>query len=437
MKRNILNKLINWKNSQNRKPILLKGARQVGKTYIIKEFGKTNFENVHYFDFMKNKKLCDSFLDTLNPDQILLNLELQNKIKIDINKDLIVFDEIQECEKAISSLKYFYETYPGAFIIGSGSFLGLSLGTSSFPVGKVEKLNLYPMSFFEFLEGIDNEKILNLMTDGYVNNKISKVLHDEVLIYLKYYIITGGLPEVVSTFHENSNDLQLAFAKVRELQKSLLFDYEADISKHSGKSNAVKILSVFNNVPLQLARENKQNKKFIFKNILPKNSNYSNLEDPISWLTKAGLIHKISICKRAVEPLKAYTEENRFNLFMFDIGILGAMLDLDPISIFKSTYKEYKGYIFENFVIQELVSSQKFDFYSWKEGTSEIEILARTESGITPIEVKSGLNTKAKSLKVFVEKYAPQKRYLLSPLNIKKCDSGMVFLPIYCASLIQ
>ena len=409
----------------------------MGKTYILNKFGKEKFANYHHFDFSQKKTLFNAFEGNLDPDEIILNLEIQNNIEIDINKDLIIFDEIQDCPKALTSLKHFFEKYPDSFIISSGSFLGTTLSEEPYPVGTVRPMSLYPMTFFEFLRGMEQGKLLSAIINGTEKGLLSPAIHETAFKFFKYYLITGGLPQVVQEFKDGFTKLSKAFHKVRELQQELLDSYQNDIAKYSGKINAIKINSVFDSVPIQLARENKTSKKFVFKGVLPRHSKFNQLEEPIQWLIKAGLIYKVPICKKALAPLKAYTDHNLFNLYLFDIGILGVMVDLKPAEIFNYNYGSYKGYFAENFVIQELTPSLKQALYSWKEGQSEIEIVLNLNSGITPVEVKAGINTKAKSLKVFNEKYAPQRSFLISgeEMNIRK--KGKSFLPLYCSSLLN
>ena len=437
MDRNIYKDLLSWKSDKKRKPLLIKGARQVGKTYILTAFGKNEFINFHHFDFTKNKELKKIFEGSLDPLEIIKKIKIQYEININPEKDLIIFDEIQECPNALTALKYFCDDLNGSYIISSGSFLGVNLSSEAYPVGKIKTITLYPMSFFEFLEGLEKKLLLNEIIHGIKNNSISLTVHDKTFEYLKYYFITGGLPEVVQTFKDTCSDLANSFLKVRELQAEILDNYLNDMSKHAGKTNAVKIQSVFNNIPIQLARENKFNSKFVFKDVLPGRSNYQHLEDPILWLEKSGLIHKILICKKAELPLKAHTNHNKFKLYLFDIGLLGHMVGLEPKTIYNYSYGSYKGYFAENYVIQELAVSFNKDFYSWQEGTSEIEFLTAIAGEIIPIEVKAGINKKAKSLTVYLSRYHPNKSYLISGDQISLSNSGLSFLPLYATSLFS
>ncbi|MBI2340864.1 MAG: ATP-binding protein [Deltaproteobacteria bacterium] len=437
MKRHLYQYLLNWKASDQRKPLLLKGARQVGKTYLLTAFGQKEFPHYHHFDFTKDKKLGAVFADSLDPLEIIRRLEIKYDLKIDADRDLIILDEIQECPRAITALKYFCDDFNNSTVIGSGSFLGLTLSPDAYPVGKVKTVTLYPMSFFEFLEGLEKTNLLGEIIRGIPKSNISKTVHEKAWEYLKYFLITGGLPEIVQTFKDHADSLPQALHKVRELQSEILDNYTSDIAKHCGKTNAIKINAVFNNVPLQLARENKTSQKFMFKDVLPTRSNYEHLEDPIEWLIKAGLIYKTPICKRAESPLKAYTDHNKFKLFLFDVGLLGAMVGLEPKHILDYDYGGYKGYFAENYVVGELASALHPSLFSWQEGTSEIEFLVEIGGQIIPIEVKAGINKKAKSLRVFLERYHPRHSFLISgnPVELKK--TGLSCLPHYATALLD
>lgn len=438
MRRSLYQKLLEWKTQSQRKPLLLKGARQVGKTFLLKSFGELEFKNHFHFDFIKEPSLNEVFEDSLKPSEIIQQLNIRYELNIDLSKDLIIFDEIQACPKAVTALKYFCEDCPQAYVVGSGSFLGISLTQNPYPVGKVQTEMLYPMNFFEFLEGLAQDDLKQFLIKGFQKKRIPPAIHAKVFEYLKYYFITGGLPEVVQTFKKQyQQNLNLAFESVRTLQDELIRNYRNDMAKHSGKVNAVKIQSVFDHVPLQLARENKNAPKFVFKGVLPNNSNYRNLEDPITWLVKAGLIYKVLICKKATPPLKAYSDENKFKLYLFDVGLLGAMTDLKSKDIYSYDYGSYKGFFAENFFLQEFYSYFQKDIYSWNEGTSEIEFLTDLQEGITPIEVKAGINTKAKSLKVFIQKYQPHKSYLFSLERLERHDQGLNYVPLYLVSQIE
>ena len=289
MKRSFWNTLMAWKNAPRRKPMLVQGARQVGKTWILKQFGKSQFEHCILLDFAENKELNGFFEPNLKPERILTDLGLYLGIDITLEDTLLIFDEIQLCPEALTALKYFYEKYPNAFICASGSLLGIGLSEQNFPVGKVQREWLHPMSFFEFLNALDMETFREaLKSAAQTRTAISPPLHVKAFGLFKEYLVCGGLPEVVKTYIELRETRVAAFKAARSLQKELVESYMDDIAKHSGKLKAVRIASVFRNIPEQLARETSGIRKFIFKDVLPGKSTYDELEAPIEWLAQAG-----------------------------------------------------------------------------------------------------------------------------------------------------
>lgn len=437
MKRDIYKKLKEWKSSKDRKPLLLMGARQVGKTYIIQEFGKKDFQNIHYLNFEKDKtKYAAVFTEDIDPRRIISDIEIIDDIAIDFENDLLVFDEIQEIPQAITSLKYFCEEVPDLAVICAGSHIGLSFSESSFPVGKVNFLHLYPMSFKEYLYEI-NEKLAQYLKDNDIDGKISPAIHEKLWVELKKYYIVGGMPDAVKAYSNLKDNQSKALEKVREVQQELIKGYQSDFSKHSGKINANHINSVFTNIPQQIQSVlDSSVRRFRFKDIITGKSKFSQLIGPIDWLIKTGLILKVNINEKPQIPLRVYCKENMFKLFIFDIGILGCMLELPFISILKEDYSNFKGFIAENFVAQELVCSGIENLYSWTERNSEIEFLHINSNNIIPIEVKSGNRTKSKSLSVFVQKYSPKFRIKLSA-KAPDYKDGCYNLPLYMAGKIN
>jgi len=419
LKRDIFGKLKQWKDKKSRKPLILKGARQVGKTYILKRFAGELFPNYHYVNFEADETLSKIFDRDLNPKRILQELSFYVNSSINTDHDLMIFDEIQACPKALTSLKYFQEELPNFPICAAGSLLGIHLGQSSFPVGKVEHLDMFPMCFREFLEASGESRyseFLRALTD---KDHIPETVHLHLWDQLKIYFIVGGLPEVVQTYVETKEDLHTSLRIVREKQSDLITDYVSDIAKHSGKQNAMHIERVWKNIPAQLAREQDgSTPKFRFKGVVPGIKAYSRLADAIDWLNTAGLIIKIHIANSAKIPFSAYTMENRFKLFSFDVGILGAMSQLNPKTILDYDYGSYKGYFAENFIAQEFRCAGAGPLYSWKKNTAEIEFIREINGGALPVEVKSGWVTQAKSLKVFAEKYKPWFRTIMSARNM-------------------
>lgn len=420
MKRTLYKKLLEWKNSANRKPLLLKGARQVGKTYLLEEFGRNEFQNTFYLNFEKNKSLTKIFLGDLDPKRILQEIALHFKKKINIEQDLLIFDEIQECAQALTSLKYFCEEMPSAYVACAGSLLGVYLTPVSYPVGKVDKLYMYPMSFGEFLVASGDKEMNDLLEGLTLQSTISDYVHEYLWEKLKSYFVVGGLPEVVALYVNHQEDPFVAFEKVRQKQRDLIEDYNADIAKHSGKVNAMHIRRIWQSVPEQLAStQDGSAKKFKFRDAVPGIDRYSKLVDAIDWLENAGLIIKIHIVSEAKIPLKAYKKENSFKLVLFDVGILGTMCDLDPRTILAHDYGSYKGYFAENYVAQAFTYNDTQDLYSWQGNTSEIEFVRQLQAALIPYEVKSGWVTQAKSLKVYDEKYHPAYRVILSAKKMR------------------
>ena len=436
MRRDIWNKLVEWKNKKDRKPLILKGARQVGKTYILQAFGKEHFSQVHYLNFEKYKQLGKIFEGDLIPQNILRDLSFYLNTSIDKENDLIIFDEIQNIPRALTSLKYFQEELPELAVCSAGSLLGIQMPDESFPVGKVEFLNMFPMSFEEFLRGEGDTKSFEFLRGRKKSEAIPQIIHSRLWEQLKIYFVVGGLPEIVKTFVEYKDDLFTALQKVRENQDNLLSTYIADTAKHSGKQNAMHIERLWRNVPAQLAREHDGSAgKFKFKGVIPGIKRYSRLAGGIDWLVSAGLIIKARIVNSGQLPFSAHTTENTFKLYVFDAGLLGALSDLPPKSIIEYEYGSYKGYFAENFAAQEFVCSGVKELYCWKEGSAEVEFLREINGDVLPVEIKSGWVTQAKSIKVFAQKYHPKYRAIFSANNLSLDLINKVHrYPLYLAS---
>lgn len=438
MQRTALEKLITWQQKKSRKPLILKGARQVGKTHLLQRFGEQHYPAYHYFNFEREPRLASLFEESLDPMRIIEALVFSQKRPIDYEKDLIIFDEIQACPRALTSLKYFCEELPQAQICAAGSLLGIYLGPVSYPVGKVEHLEMHPMSFMEYLMAIKDDLSVDLLHDVHKKKRIASTAHDHLWDQLKTYFIVGGLPEVVDIYRSQQEDKFMAFNAARGKQQDLIDDYFSDIAKHSGKINAMHINRVWRSVPEQLARsQDASAKKFRFKDVIPGVDRFSKMASAIDWLESAGLILKTPIVNTVRLPLKVYAQENTFKLFMFDVGILGALGGLSPETILKYQYGSYKGFFTENFVAQAF-SYKKMALHSWTEGTAEIEFLREIGEHVIPVEVKSGWVTQAKSLQVFAKKYQPPYQVILSgkPLNIDlRSDTRMI--PLYLAELLE
>lgn len=434
MKRKMMDRLLQWKQEKHRKPLLLKGVRQVGKTHLIKEFGRHHFPQFHYFNFEKQPGLAKIFEPDLDPQRILNELSLHLDRPINRYTDLIIFDEIQELPKALTSLKYFQEECPQLYLIGAGSLLGLHLSAGSFPVGKVTFETLRPMSFEEFLEA-NHDKSLPILQKLSLDSKIPEILHEHLLEQLKHYFVVGGLPEVVATYCEYKEDLFKAFSLVRKKQDDLLNSYYADIAKHSGKVNAMHIDRVFRSVPDQLSQvQDGSIGRFKFRGVVSGISHYDRLAGAIDWLEATGMTIKVHIVNTGHLPFKGYSKENFFKLMLFDVGILGNMSGLPPKTILDADYGGYKGFFAENFVAQEFVSSGNDSLFSWQEQRYEMDFLLEIQGNVIPIEVKSGRQTHAKSLQTFSEKYKPAYQIVLSTLPLKvQSGKKMQYYPLYLA----
>ena len=434
MKRKMMANLLNWKNGEGRKPLLLKGVRQVGKTHLLKSFGKQHFPSFHYFNFKQTPQLAKIFEPDLKPKRILDELSLFLGQSIDTSNDLVIFDEIQECPKALTSLKYFQEECPEAHLCGAGSLLGLHLSEGSFPVGKVTFETLRPMCFEEFLMAI-NDKSLPILQALKEKLQIPEILHGHLWTMLKHYFIVGGLPEAVSTYIKHQDNLFECFSKVRKKQDDLLKSYYADIAKHSGKINAMHIERIFASTPAQLSRSHDgSSSRFRFRGVIPGVSHYDRLAGSIDWLEAAGLVIKVPIVNSAFLPFKGYEKENFFKLFLFDVGLLGMMNHLSPKVLLDANYGSYKGYFAESFALQELVAQGKDALVNWQEKKSEIEFLYEHQGEVIPLEIKSGNITRAQSLQIFSQKYACPYQVIFSGRPLKCVQREKLhYYPLYLA----
>lgn len=428
-----MSKLLSWKKEPQRKPLLLKGVRQVGKTHLLKEFGSLHFPEYHYFNFEKEPGLFKLFEQDLDPKRILNELSFFRNRPIHTGKDLVIFDEIQESPKALTSLKYFQEDCPELHLCGAGSLLGLHLSQGSFPVGKVSFETLRPMSFEEFLMAND-DKALSLFQNLTSNDNIPDIIHEHLFEMLKHYFIVGGLPEAVAMYCTHKNNLFEAFTEVRKKQSDLIHAYYSDIAKHSGKINAMHIDRIFRAVPSQLQQAQEDSiARFKFKGVIAGVTHYDRLAGAIDWLECAGMILKVPIVNTGHIPFQGYTKESFFKLLLFDVGILGSMSGVPPKVILEYNYGSYKGFYAENFIAQQFLAGGRENLFSWQEGRSEVEFLLEVDGAAIPIEVKSGSVVKAKSLKIFSEKYKPPYQVIFSalPLNITEHDRH--YYPLYLA----
>jgi predicted AAA+ superfamily ATPase len=436
MERTIHQRLCAWQKSRDRKPLLLQGPRQVGKTHSLKEFGSSCFSACHYINFEEDERLGAAFAGDLSPRIILQNLSLRLNRTMAPATDLLILDEIQQCPRALTSLKYFAEDLPNLAVCAAGSLLGVHLGECSFPVGKVDLCAMHPLSFEEFLMALDEPLLLDGWRSLAATATVSETLHDRLWERLKHYLVTGGLPDVVRRFVAGRDDLALAFTEARAAQAALLTAYAADMAKHSGKQNAMHIERLWRNIPAQLGRDASGSApKFAFGDVLPGVKGYERLAGTIDWLVAAGLVTRLPIVNSGQVPLGAYERANFFKLFVFDVGLLGALARLPPQAILDSDYGTYKGFVAENLVLQELTAAGRTGLACWREGRAEVEFLCELHGQLIPVEVKSGWVTQAKGLKVFCDKYQPPFCAVLSgrPLDAAS-ERRKRYYPLYLAA---
>jgi len=422
MERDIIKELLEWKAKKNRQPLILTGARQVGKTWVMKEFGNRYFKKTAYISLDSNPNMQLLFEKTIKPSELLPFLNAQAGTEID-SETLLIFDEIQEIPKALTALKYFCEEQPELPVIAAGSTLGVSLHSGvSFPVGKVEFLNLYPMSFAEFLDAIgETQTRAAIETKNY---DLLNSFREKLLGILKQYMLVGGMPEVVAEFVKTKG-----FIGVRKIQKKIITSYEKDFSKHTNAEMAVKLSLLWKSIPVQLSRENK---KFLY-GAVRNGARARDFEVAIQWLQDSSLIHKIGRISNPSMPLKSYEEFGMFKIFMHDIGLLCAMSGVSSKIILdgNSIFKEFKGALAEQFVCQELLAKGEEPFYwSLQNSQAEIDFLLEYNDKIIPIEVKSGTNLRAKSLGVYIEKFKPQLALRISEADYK-ISSNIIDLPLF------
>ncbi len=433
MKRTVTDFLNRWKTSANRKPLILRGARQVGKTYILKEFGGAAFPRYHYVNFEKDEKLGRIFEQDLKPDRILDELQFYLDRPIDRRLDLVILDEIQRSSKALTSLKYFSEEMPEMALCAAGSLLGVALQPDSFPVGKIQFLELYPLSFDEFLDGVGKERLAELIRKHDLTQPFPETAHEQLWGLWKHYLVVGGLPDAVNHYRERQENLYEAVQAIRKAQRDLLEAYLADMAKHSGKSNALHIEKLWRNVPAQLARaQNGSAGKFKLREGIPGIRGYERLSAPLDWLECANLLIRTPIIDAVGVPLSGVVKENRFKLYFFDVGLLGAASGIAPATFLNYDFGSYQGYVAENFVAQELRAAGDKTLFCWQGRTAEVEFLLEREGEVVPVEVKSGWVTQSKSLKVYMERYRPPRVYILSANNISQRNI-VRYLPLYAA----
>jgi predicted AAA+ superfamily ATPase len=430
MRRAKIDELITWKNSASRKPLLIRGARQVGKTWLMKEFGRTQYDQTVYVNFEKNKRLKSLFSDDFDIKRVIVALQAETGLTITAENTLLIFDEIQEVPEAITALKYFYEDASEYHIISAGSLLGVALHShTSFPVGKVIFMDLYPFTFVEFLEAIGETMLVELLING--DWKLITAYKTKYIERLRQYYYVGGMPEAVLKFSENSN-----FKEVRVIHHQILDAYEQDFSKHAPRDIIPRIRMLWNSIPAQLAKENR---KFIY-GIIKEGARAKDYELALSWLIDCGLVHKICRVTKPAIPLKAYEDRGSFKLFLVDIGLLTAMGDIDARTLLEGNaiFSEFKGALTEQYVLQQLNSDDKFVIYYWsaERSTSEVDFIIQYNGMVVPVEVKAEENLQAKSLKVYKEKFSPKIAVRTSMSEFRKQD-WLTNLPLYALSELE
>ena len=424
MRRNAYNQLVAWKNNPQRKPLIIQGARQVGKTWLMKEFGRLEYTRTAYFNFETTRELQGIFKEGYDTKQILAALNILAGFQINPSDTLIILDEIQACPNAITSLKYFQENNPEYSIVAAGSLLGVAIHQGvSFPVGKVEFLTLHPLDFQEFLDAIGKSLLAEAIASG--NTSLIEPFADQLIGLLKQYYFIGGMPEVVRSFAEKQD-----YEEVRKIQLNILLAYENDFSKHAPVSQLPRIRMVWQSILGQLAKENA---KFIYS-ILRTGARAKEFEIAIDWLKDAGLIHKVNRIRKPGLPIRAYAVWADFKIYLHDIGLMCAMGELTPDILLKGhdLFVEFKGTLSEQFVLQQLISHGFTPFY-WapEQAKSEVDFIIQKENQIIPIEVKAAENLRSRSLRVYFDKFHPETCIRTSLSGFQKQD-WMQNIPLYC-----
>jgi predicted AAA+ superfamily ATPase len=423
MKRNAMSELMRWKESKFRKPLVIRGARQVGKTWLMKEFGSNNFDEVAYINFENNPRMARLFQDDFDVDRIILGLQIETGMNISKNS-LIIFDEIQEVPMALTALKYFSENAPEYFVLAAGSSLGVAMHEGfSFPVGKVDFLNLHPLTFQEFLDATGNRQLVDLIMTKEFN--LIGVFSTKVMDLLKQYFFVGGMPEAVLVYSDTGD-----FNQVRNVHHRLLVAYELDFSKHVPNLVLPRLRQAWHSIPAQLAKENK---KFIY-GLVKEGARAREYEMALVWLLGMGLVKKVYRITKPAIPLSAYQDQNAFKLFMLDVGLLCTFSNLDARSLLEGNliFEEFKGALTEQYVFQELIASRVQELFYWSadKGIAEVDFIFQNDNRITPLEVKAGENLRSKSLKSYYERFQPEKSVRTSMADFR--DEGwLINIPLY------
>ncbi len=430
MKRALIKDLIEWKNRADRQPLILRGVRQCGKTYLLKEFGALHYENTAYFNFEDMPSLAQFFEQDLDVKRILFELSLMAGETILPGKTLLIFDEIQECGKALTALKYFCEKAPEYHVVCAGSFLGIALHRNlSFPVGKVDFLTLRPMNFAEFVRAQEGDLLADFLEGFTPADSVSRVVCEKLDFLLRRYFAVGGMPAAVDTWLKTQN-----LTDVERVQQGILDSYAVDFMKHAPLNEFPKLTAIWRSIPEQLAKENA---KFIFSHVKV-GWRAKDLEDALEWLIAAGLVHKVCRIERPSMPLSSYANQTAFKLYLADVGLLRKLSRVPSEVLLEttSTYKEFKGALTENYVLNELVSVSGESAYYWTSGNlAEVDFIMQRGRHIVPIEVKAGRSVKSRSLAEYRKRYAPEVAVKTS-LREEVSDGGLVTLPLYVISAL-
>ena len=430
MLRYAMKNLKDWKTQKNRKPLLIRGARQVGKTWLMREFGRTCFEKVAYINFDNNERMASLFQGDLDINRLVTALQIESGVVITPSDTLLIFDEIQEVPRALTSLKYFNENAPEYSIVAAGSMLGVALhrGTS-FPVGKVDFLNLYPMTFTEFLEATGNGSLAELLRTR--DFSLITAFKGKYIDLLKKYYYVGGMPEVVASFVQQED-----YGEARRIQMRLVEAYEQDFSKHAPNETVPRIRMLWNSVPAQLAKENR---KFIY-GLIRQGARAKEFELAMQWLLDCGLIHRVCRITKPDMPLMAYKEQSSFKIYMADVGLLAAKSGLDLKSLLEGNriFEEFKGALTEQYVHQQLLADAGIAPCYWKadRAAAEVDFVFQYGQDIVPLEVKAEENLKAKSLKKYCERYSPRHAVRTSMSDYRKED-WLINVPLYAIGIIK
>jgi hypothetical protein len=429
MKRDAYSKLLEWKSASGRKPLLLRGARQTGKTWLLRAFGEAEYDALVYLNFEEDPNIKGFFEGRVRPAEIIENLALYTGQRIRPERDLIILDEIQASEGALKSLKYFHENAPTYHIAGAGSLLGISLsGPGAFPVGKVNFLDLYPLTFMEFLSALGATDLRKYLAGIKTPLPLPKPLHQELITKLRTYYFIGGMPEAVSHYAETKD-----LTGVRKIQSDILTAYALDFAKYAAAPDIPKLGMIWEAIPRQLGKENK---KFVFS-LLKKSARIRDFENALEWLEKSGLVLRAFRVSAARHPLSAYREHNIFKIYALDVGLLAALAGIDPAAMIQGerVFQSYQGALVENFVATQLAAEKGMSLYYWQSsGTAEVDFVCEHEGRILPLEVKAGLNPKSKSLQSFDNKYSPPCLARTTLLNMKE-DARLINIPLYGISL--